>query len=259
LIEKLVEIVAKLRSPEGCSWDRKQTHASLVPCLMEEAWEVADDIFNGKITDPLKEELGDLLLQVVFHSQIATEENRFQMQDVIDAVSAKMVERHPHVFGEGSKNLNDGELHGQWHRIKAEKKNHKSVLDDISHSLPALLSAQKIGKRAASLGFEWETPWDVLRKVEEELEETREGMADNDHEAIEEELGDLLFTITNLARHYKIDSEIALKKASEKFRTRFSLIEDALKEAKSKNKPLKSDEMEEIWKQAKAKILNEKG
>ena len=258
MIEKLVEIVAKLRSPEGCSWDRKQTHASLVPCLIEEAWEVADDIYNGKTGDPLMEELGDLLLQIIFHSQIATEENRFQIQDVIEAVSAKMIERHPHVFGEIANDLSDGELHEQWHRIKAEKNDHKSVLDGISHSLPALLSAQKVGKRAASLGFDWDTPRDVLQKVEEELEETREGMADNDLDAIEEEIGDLLFSITNLARHFKIDSEIALKKANEKFRTRFALIEKALTDAKNEGKQFTSDELEEIWKAAKAKLAREK-
>lgn len=257
MIEKLVEIVAKLRSPEGCSWDQKQTHESLLPCLIEEAWEVADDINKGKTGDSLKEELGDLLLQVVFHAQIATEENRFQIQDVIDSVSAKMIERHPHVFEEGNNDLSEAELHEQWNRIKAEKKNHSSVLDGISNSLPSLISAQKIGKRAANHGFDWETHWDVLRKVEEELEETREAMANEDGDAIEEEIGDLLFSITNLARHFKIDSEIALKKANDKFCTRFTLIENALGEAKSAGKPLDEDQMQELWVKAKEQVLNE--
>ncbi|MCP4756621.1 MAG: nucleoside triphosphate pyrophosphohydrolase [Proteobacteria bacterium] len=250
-MKKLIEVVAKLRSPEGCSWDRKQTHASLAPYLLEEAWEVVDEIKAGNIDAPLKEELGDVLLQVVLHARIAEEDGRFAFEDVVEAVCEKMINRHPHVFASNGYSLSEKELKRQWNRIKSEEKKNGSILDGIPAAAPALMNALTISRRAASLGFDWETPWDVLSKVEEELEEVRQEMEREDIDKIEEELGDLLFTITNLARFYRINPEIALKKGNDKFADRFVTVEKAIAEAKKKGNELTQKDMEKHWKTTK--------
>ncbi len=250
-MKKLIEIVKRLRSPGGCPWDRKQTHSSLTPYVLEEAWEVIEEIKNGNIGDSLKEELGDLLLQIVLHAQIAAEDGRFTLDDVVDAISEKMVHRHPHVFQSNGESLSDSELTQQWQKIKSEEKNSDSILDGIPVHAPALMNALAISKKAANMGFDWESAWDVLLKVEEELEEVREEMKQENTKNIEEEIGDLLFTITNLARFYNINPEIALKKGNDKFIKRFVHVEKAISEAKEAGKEFGLEEMELIWNKIK--------
>ena len=250
-MQKLIDIVEKLRSPEGCPWDRKQTHVSLIDYLLEETWEVIEEIENNQVEGSLKEELGDLLLQIVLHAQIAKEENRFDIGDVVNAISEKMVHRHPHVFGNKENSLTDKELRSQWLKIKNKEQKDTKTVKAISASAPALLNALTISKKAAGMGFDWETPWDVLLKVEEELEEVKVEMQSNNVDRIEEEIGDLLFTITNLARFYKINPELALKKGNEKFLARFVTVEKAITEADKKGEKLTIQEMEHHWKSAK--------
>lgn len=251
-MKKLIDIVKKLRSPGGCPWDRKQTHASLSHYTLEEAWEVIDEIENGRVEDSLKEELGDLLLQIALHAEIASEEGRFDFDDVVDVISEKMVHRHPHVFESNSKNLNEKELRQQWNALKSKEKPEKTIWDSHIKGAPSLMNALNISKKAAGMGFDWETAWDVLSKVEEELEEIRQEMKDENVEKIEEEIGDLLFTITNLARFYKINPEIALKKGNDKFMKRFESVEEEIKKAKKSGKDLTLEEMEHRWQQTKS-------
>lgn len=250
-MKKLIEIVEKLRAPDGCPWDRKQTHSSLISYILEESWEVIDEIESGRIGYSLKEELGDLLLQIVLHAQIAREENRFDINDVIDSISEKMVVRHPHVFGNQRKNLDDSQLSEQWQKLKSKEKKNNTIKDCFLPSAPSLVNAMTISKKAAGMGFDWESAWDVLSKVEEELDEVKEEMKKGDTAKIEEEIGDLLFTITNLARFYKISPEIALKKGNDKFVNRFESVEKAIKDAKAKGESLSLEEMEEYWQRAK--------
>ncbi len=250
-MENLIKIVEKLRSPEGCPWDKKQTHSSLIQYVLEEAWEVIDEIEQGNVGDSLKDELGDLLLQILLHAQIAKGDNRFTIEDVIEAVSKKMIHRHPHVFAPDDKALTEKELKHQWQKIKSKEKNSTSVMDGIAVHAPALMNALSISKKAANLGFDWETSWDVLSKVEEELDEVREEMEKGDPRRIEEEIGDLLFTITNLARFYNINPEIAMKKGNEKFIKRFSTVEKEIRKGEEVGKKLSIKEMEQHWKNAK--------
>lgn len=250
-MKKFIDIVEKLRSPDGCPWDRKQTHSSLIPYVLEETWEVIETIEHEDVGDPLKEELGDLLLQIVLHAQIAREENRFTFDDVVEAISTKMVSRHPHVFKENTKELTDEELTAQWQKLKNREKKSNSIKDCAISGAPSLMNALAISKKAANLGFDWKTAWDVLLKVEEELEEVRCEMRSGDVEKIEEEIGDLLFSITNLARFYKINPEIALKKGNDKFVQRFESLEKVLIEASEKGKKLSPEEMEAHWNSVK--------
>ncbi|MBU2648304.1 nucleoside triphosphate pyrophosphohydrolase [bacterium] len=250
-MKKLIDIVARLRSPDGCPWDKKQTHASLIPYLLEEVWEVIEEIQQEKTDAPLKEELGDLLLQIVLHAQIAQEQDLFTMDDVVDAISEKMVLRHPHVFQTNDGGLSDKDLKLQWHKIKSNEKNRKSITEGIPVGAPALLNALTISKRAASLGFDWETPGDVLLKVEEELDEVRHEMKTGNADKLEEELGDLLFTITNLARVYNINPELALKKGNDKFIRRFTVVEKEIIKAKKEGTELSMEEMQSCWETTK--------
>jgi len=250
-MKAFIDIVAKLRAPGGCPWDIKQTHPSLIPYLLEETWEVINEIEQGNFGNSLKEELGDVLLQIVLHSQIAKEKGEFTFDDVVEAISKKMVSRHPHVFTNQNKELSEKELRLQWNEIKLSEKKPKSVESENSAGAPALLNALTISKYAAGLGFDWKTPWDVLAKVEEELQETKEEMENEDKERIEEEIGDLLFSITNLARVYRIHPEIALKKGNDKFIKRFQVVESAINEAKAHNRDLSTQEMNDIWNSTK--------
>lgn len=246
-MNRLIEIVAKLRSPEGCPWDKKQTHPSLIPYLLEETWEVIDAIEQGNTNSELREELGDVLLQIALHAQIASEEDRFDLHDVVNTISDKMVQRHPHVFEDSNRDLSDRELRHQWNRIKASEKKSRSINDGIPVGAPSLLNALTISKRAASLGFDWETPGDVLSKVEEELEEVREEMTSGNLGRLEEEIGDLLFTVTNLARVHKINPEVALKKGNDKFIKRFATVEKAIAQAGEEGREITMDEMQAAW------------
>lgn len=250
-MKDFIDIVAKLRAPDGCPWDIKQTHPSLIPYLLEETWEVINEIEQGNYGNSLKEELGDVLLQIVLHSQIAKEKGKFTFEDVVEAISTKMVSRHPHVFEKNNNELSENELRKQWREIKASEKKPKSIDSENTPGAPALLNALTISKYAAGLGFEWKTPWDVLAKVEEELQEVREEMEKGNTEKIEEEIGDLLFSITNLARVYHIHPEIALKKGNDKFIKRFKIIERAIIKAKEDNREISVKEMNDIWEKTK--------
>jgi tetrapyrrole methylase family protein/MazG family protein len=250
--DDLVEIMARLRM--GCPWDREQTHRTLIPYLIEETFEVVDAIEISNL-DGLCEELGDLLLQVVFHSQLATETGKFSIADVIDALSNKMVRRHPHVFGDAVIEDVDAQWRN-WERLKALEKTgraRRSRLDGIPKHLGALQRGQRMQEKAARVGFDWPDVYGILDKLNEELRElaeARRGKQDDPH--VREELGDVFFTLVNLARALGIDAETAMREANEKFYRRFTFMEErAASEGKSLS-DLDADELEELWQLAKA-------
>ena len=255
-IEQFLEIVEKLRDPQtGCPWDIKQTFDSMVPCLLEETYEVAEAI-HTKDRTALREELGDLLLQVVFFSQLAKEEGTFTFQDVLSDIHEKLIYRHPHVFGDKSA-TNSEEALQNWETQKAKEKAAKqqqSILDDLPFALPALTRATKLQKRCAKVGFDWDNPQDVLAKVEEELEEVREELNANSiqPDKLTEELGDLLFASVNLCRHHKIDAETCLRNANVKFENRFRQVEKNVKEQGKSLKRCSLIELDFIWNQIKS-------
>lgn len=246
----------RLRNPEnGCPWDLEQDFRSIAPHTVEEAYEVADAIERDDMTD-LKDELGDLLLQVVFHAQMATEKNLFDFYDVAAQVTRKMIHRHPHVFGDeqaaGAKDV-EGRI---WEERKAKepkKQGLESILDDVPRNLPAVLRAQKLQKRAARVGFEWPEAINVLDKLEEEIQELREAMASKAQESIHEEIGDLLFCVINYGRMLGVDCETALRDINNKFERRFKGIEIDLKKQGKKPEDASLKEMEESWQAQKAK------
>ena len=247
----LVEIMEKLRSPEGCPWDRKQTHESLLPYLLEETYEVIDAVKKGN-DEELKEELGDLLLQVVFHSQIAKERGAFDIEDVVDSIAKKLIHRHPHVFG-GREDIKTAEdVNREWEKLKEkEGKKKGSLLDGIPESMPALERAYKLQKRAAKVGFDWESFEGIKEKLVEELSEIEEELKRGNGEKIEEEVGDLLFMAVNLARFLGVHPEIALRRANEKFEKRFRYIEKRAKEMGKNLEKMSLEEMEALWQEAK--------
>ncbi len=251
--EDLVRIMEKLRSPEGCPWDRKQTHESLLPYLLEETYEVVDAVKKGN-DEELKEELGDLLLQVVFHSQIAKERGAFDIDDVVDSIAKKLIHRHPHVF-EGREDIKTAEdVNREWEKLKEkEGKKKESLLDGIPESMPALERAYKLQKRAAKVGFEWENFDGIKEKLIEELSEIEAELKRGDRKKLEEEVGDLLFMAVNLARFLGIHPEIALRRANEKFERRFRHIEERAKEMGKNPEEMTLDEMEALWQEAKEK------
>ena len=254
-LQKLLDIMAQLRDPkDGCAWDVEQTFETIAPYTVEEAYEVAEAIDNNDM-DALKDELGDLMFQAVFHARMAEEAGYFNFSDVIDAISDKMIRRHPHVFG--SENYRDAEeqtvaWEEQKARERAEKKQ-KSILDGVTVGLPALTRAVKLQKRAARVGFDWPSTSGVIDKLNEEmLELSEELIADKqDQEKIEEEFGDMMFVYANLARHLKIDPEQALKKANNKFTRRFNKIEQEIVNKESSFGQYSLNELEEFWQQAK--------
>ncbi|WP_448375081.1 nucleoside triphosphate pyrophosphohydrolase [Fervidobacterium sp.] len=242
--EKLIEIMAKLRSENGCDWDRAQTHESLKPYLIEEAYEVLNAIDNND-DDELKEELGDVLLQVVFHAQIATERGAFSISDVINTLSDKLIRRHPHVFGEA-----EGYSYARWEEIKAKEKGGKkrTSIGDVNHALPGLSLARRVQENAAGVGFDWIEIEDVWNKVEEEISELRTAKA---QEEIEEELGDLLFAVVNLARFLNVDPESAVRKATEKFIMRFEKMEKAIEKDGKSIEDMNLEELDSYWNKIK--------
>jgi MazG family protein len=248
---RLCEIVAQLRAPGGCPWDREQTHRSLVPGLLEEAYEVADAIRRTDDAN-LREELGDLLLQVVMHAQIASEENRFTIENVSREVADKLVRRHPHVFGESEARDSDAVLK-QWDAIKrTEKKlSDDGYLSGLTRALPALMFAQKAQSRAARVGFDWSEVKDVEAKVDEELAEAKEAMVAGEAEAIADEMGDLLFAVVNLVRKYNLDAETVLAAATEKFIARFHEVERELEKRGQNLGEADLPTMDAIWNQVK--------
>lgn len=225
--QKLCEIVARLRAPGGCPWDREQTNESILPSLIEEAYEVAGAL-RSQDEENFREELGDLLLVIVMHAEIAAEQNRFKIDHVIHGVTEKLIRRHPHVFGQSEVKDSSGVVR-QWEAIKrTEKKSDKHYLASLPEALPALMRAQKAQKKAARVNFDWEKIDDVVSKLDEELAEAKAAIRAQDGPAIEEEIGDLLFSVVNLARKHGIDAENALQKATDKFRARFNKLEDEL-------------------------------
>jgi MazG family protein len=250
--DRLREIVARLRAPDGCPWDREQTHASLRDGLLEECHEVLDAIRRGD--DPnLREELGDLLLQAVMHARIAEEEGRFDIDAVLGEVSDKLVRRHPHVFGDSSA-ADSAEVLRQWEEIKRAEKGASpdaSRLDGVPVSLPALMRASKIQKKASRAGFDWDTAEAVLPKLREELDELEAELAAGDAARIEEELGDLLFAVVNLARKRKLDAEVLLHAATDKFQRRFHAMERELAAEGITPEAAGMDRLEAAWQRAK--------
>ena len=244
--QKLCEIVAKLRAPGGCPWDREQTHESLLPALIEEAYEVAEAA-RAKDDAHFREELGDLLLLVVMHAEIARETGRFDIGKIIREASDKLVRRHPHVFGT-SDARDSGAVLKQWEAIKrAEKKADSHYLASLPKALPALVRAQKAQSKAARVNFDWADVRDVVAKLEEELRETKEAIASQDRARIEDEIGDVLFAVVNLTRKCKIDAESALQGGTDKFVTRFNQLEDQVKARGKKLGDVDLSEMDEIW------------
>ncbi len=243
-LEKLIEIIEILRSENGCKWDREQTHTTLRRNMLEEAYEAVDAI-DDKDSKHLKEELGDVLLQVVLHSQIAKEANEFNIEDVAKGISDKLIHRHPHVFGDVKVNSTD-EILDNWEKLKKEEKPHRtSVMDGISKSQSALMSAQKISKKAVKVGFEWPNETSLYDCVISEIKEFQEAKTLEDKE---DELGDILFAVVNLARWNKIDAEQALLRANKKFIARFRAMEAA---SEKELEHLTLDEWDKLWKQAK--------
>ena len=243
---KLCDIVAKLRSPGGCPWDREQTTQSLLPALIEEAYEVAEAARTPDNAH-FREELGDLLLLIVMHAEIARETGRFDIEEVLDEVSAKLVRRHPHVFGT-TQARDAGAVLKQWEAIKREeKKGDSHYLASLPNALPALVRAQKAQSKAARVNFDWTELRDVMAKVEEELRETKEAVQSQQQEMIADEIGDLLFAVVNLTRKCKIDAESALQSATDKFVARFNRLEDELKARGKKLGDVDLVEMDAIW------------
>ncbi|MDD1960933.1 nucleoside triphosphate pyrophosphohydrolase [Pseudomonas sp. 39004] len=268
-LEDLLHLMARLRDPHhGCPWDLQQDYASIVPHTLEEAYEVADTI-ERRDFEHLQGELGDLLFQVVYYSQLAREEGRFAFDGVVDSITRKLIRRHPHVFptGElyapvGTPSLSEAQVKLRWEQIKAEERAEKSepeqlsLLDDVPAALPALSRAAKLQKRAATVGFDWPDALPVLDKVREELDEVLQAMADGDADALEDEVGDLLFATVNLARHLKQDPEHALRRANRKFERRFRFIEQALRDSGRPIEDCSLDALDALWGEAKRQEKN---
>ena len=248
--EKLCEIVAKLRAPGGCPWDREQTHESLLPALIEETYEVTEAA-RAKDDAHFREELGDLLLLVVMHAKIASEAGHFNIDEIIHDISDKLIRRHPHVFGT-SDARDSGAVLKQWEAIKREeKKTDSHYLASLPKALPALMRAQKAQSKAARVNFDWTEVRDVVAKVEEELREMKEAIVALDRARIEDEVGDMLFAVVNLARKCKIDAESALQGGTDKFVTRFNQLEDEVKARGKELSDVGLSEMDEIWNRIK--------
>lgn len=249
-LEELIAVIAKLRAPDGCPWDRVQTHSSLRPNMLEEAYEAVDAIDDNDMAH-LREELGDVLLQVLLHSQIASENGDFTIEDVAKELKDKLIHRHPHVFGSAKIDTAD-EVKDAWDKLKAEEKTERiSAMDGLSRSQAALISAQKISKRAVKTGFEWQDEESLYECIMSEFEEFREAKREGDKAHMEDEFGDILFAVVNLARWNKIDAEQALLKANKKFEKRFRKMEELAA------KPLTQysfEEFDALWKQAKKEI-----
>jgi ATP diphosphatase len=259
-IQRLLQVMARLRDPAGgCPWDLEQDFSTIAPYTIEEAYEVADAIARGDL-EHLKDELGDLLLQVVYHAQMAKEAGLFDFDQVAAAIADKMIRRHPHVFGSAAVDGARAQSRA-WEAVKASERaskagaaeSHHGVLDDVPLALPALVRAAKLQRRAAQVGFDWPEPVQVLDKLDEEIAELRtelKGQAKVDR--LSDEIGDLLFAVVNLARHLEVDGETALRQANAKFERRFRAIEDALRAGGRRLEDASLDEMEALWQQAKA-------
>ena len=254
-MDRLRAIMARLRGPDGCPWDREQTLESLGTFVIEEAYEVLEAIASGAPGD-LREELGDLLFQIVFQARVAEERGEFDLEGVMRSIGDKIVRRHPHVFGDGRLSTADQVL-AQWEQIKVEERRgapDASLFSGVPACLPALLKALRISTKAGRVGFDWPDAAQLLAKVEEEMAEAREALARQDRAAIEEELGDLLFTIANVARQAGVDPEAALQAANRKFQVRFRYVEERLKGEGLVPAPENRTRMEELWTEAKSAL-----
>ena len=263
----LVELMDRLRSPGGCPWDREQTYATLAPMLLEEAYEAFDALEEARLgrPDDLREELGDLLFQITFFARVAKERGEFTIDDVIEQVHEKMVRRHPHVFGDVEAG-NSTEVLRNWEAIKAEEKRaagkgtdtNVSILDGVSTKAPALMESHQISTKVARVGFDWKNVEEIFGKMQEELDELREAIkahadtnAEEDHAKVREEIGDLLFVITNIARRLNVEPEAALKLSNRKFRRRFNFIEQNLREQNRGFDDVSIADLEALWQEAK--------
>lgn len=255
--DRLVEIVKRLRAPDGCPWDKKQTLYSLKDAIMEEAAELVDALDNKDIEN-IKEELGDVLLHVVFHSETASESGLFNIEDVAKGINEKLIRRHPHVFKDEHYETAE-EVKVRWDKIKEEENKNKkmpeSVLDKVPRNLPSLLQAEKLQKKASKYGFDWDNAEQVFDKLQEELNELKEAYHEQDKDHISEELGDVIFVLSRLASHLDISADESLRKVNNKFRMRFSYIEKALKNENKSLDDATIDEMEAKWQEAKSKGL----
>jgi MazG family protein len=265
--QDLVELMQKLRSPDGCPWDREQTYASLAPMLLEEAYEAFEAVEEAREGNPteLRDELGDLLFQIVFYAQIANEQGDFSIIDVTNAIHEKMVRRHPHVFADTDA-ADTATVLRNWEAMKQEERRaggkaerNDSLLDGVSSKAPALMEAHQLSTKAARVGFDWEKLEDIFAKLDEEISELRVAIqthatsnTEADHTRVREELGDLLFALTNIARHLKVEPEAALKLTNRKFRRRFGFIEGKLQELGKAFEATTLDEMESLWQEAKS-------
>jgi MazG family protein len=252
--QRLVDIMARLRGPEGCPWDREQTFDSIKPYTLEETYEVLDAI-DRRDWPELAGELGDFLLQAVFYAQMASEQNLFHIEDALDAINAKLVRRHPHVFGNETAR-DAGDVKRIWGEVKAAEKKERreegeTLLGSVPRALPALVEAQQISSRAAHVGFDWENPEQVLKKLHEELGEFDQARRRTSQAELQDEIGDLLFVIVNLARFVKVDPEQALRGTNAKFRERFGYVERKLAERGKTPEGATLDEMEALWQEAK--------
>jgi MazG family protein len=264
----LVTLMTQLRSPAGCPWDREQSYATLAPMLLEEAYEAFEAVEEAREGRPadLRDELGDLLFQIVFYAQVASERGDFSIDDVTDTVHAKMVRRHPHVFGAANADTTT-EVLRNWEAIKAEEKRaannadaakSTSILDGVSTRVPALMEAHQLSTKAARVGFDWEKIEHIFAKMQEEISELRDAIkvhadskSEADHTRVREEIGDLLFAVTNIARHLQVEPEAALKLTNRKFRQRFSHIEDRLQARDQSFASTTLEELESLWQEAK--------
>ncbi|MBN1283125.1 MAG: nucleoside triphosphate pyrophosphohydrolase [Proteobacteria bacterium] len=246
--EELVGIMARLRAPDGCPWDREQSYKDIAAHTLEETHEVLEAI-DREDYDALKEELGDLLLQILFYSRIAEEESRFSVEDVVDSITKKLIHRHPHVFGD-SKVSGTGEVLAQWEQLKKQE-GKRSVLGGVPDSLPALLKAFRLGEKSSRVGFDWSDAEGILGKVEEEAQELHEARKQGATDEIDHEYGDLLFTLANLGRFLKIDPEGALRRATQRFMKRFNSIERQIEQTGRKLGELSPEEWDRLWELAK--------
>ena len=253
-LKSLVELMAKLRGPDGCPWDRKQTTESLKPFLIEECYEVIEALDEGS-PDKIKEELGDLLFQIIFHSRIAEEQGQFTINDVISVNIEKMVRRHPHVFGDAQLST-DKEVLANWEEIKKKEKGYedrKSILEGVPRHLPSLLRAHSLQERAARVGFDWSRIDEALPKLDEEMAEFKESLKKKDADGIEEELGDIFFMLVNISRFVGVNPENALRKTISKFIYRFRHIEEHATNTGRSLNDMTLDEMEKLWQESKGK------
>ena len=250
-MDKFIEIVAKLRAPGGCPWDREQTHKSLQNCLLDESYEFFEAIEENDDAK-MREELGDLLLQVVLHAQIAAEEKKYTIEEVAADISEKLIRRHPHVFGT-TRVADSNEVLHNWEKIKKHEKRHhrKYLVDDIPEAMPALFRAEKMQRRVARVGFDWSDVRPVLDKVVEEFNEFKEAILSGNHEHAEEELGDIMFALVNVARHHKICAEDALRATTHKFARRFRYIEDQYAKPGKDIHKATLEEMDKYWEESK--------